>query len=1234
MSNSLHDLLKIASFKPESLKEPDAWCGHIPFAAWLMKTLQPDTFVELGTHTGNSYFAFCQAAKEAELNTKCFAVDTWAGDEHAGFYDDSIFSDVFNHNQSNYAEFSSLLRMTFDEALAKFDDGSIDLLHIDGLHTYEAVKHDFESWLPKLRRGAVVLFHDTQVRDRGFGVWRLWEELKQEYPNHIEFEHSHGLGVLSVEKTTPLGFFDDFASDSAEYYKSYFSAIALKNSMTLRLAALDRQKADLDRQIADRDQQLADRDQQLADRDQQLADRDQQLAEQEKSISSLASRVAALESSLSWKLTSPLRRLLEVVKANYSRKKKEREDSLLNCVKQSGGSTAQQPGRLLAFLRMLRDAWVIRASGLFDKEFYRNCRPEIPWWQSPLLHFVLWGWRQGSNPNPLFDANYYLSTYPDVREADRNPLVHYLESGWREGRNPSALFDVNCYLSIYPELRSSGLNPLVHYRTKYGKDGYLVSLQHDGFTLGTISHNPLISIVIVSCDSQNDLATCLDSIAKQTYSRLEVIVVENGSTDTRSLVENSYPGAIFVKAKQNLGFASANNLACKYAKGEYIALINPDIRLDPSCLQELIEPFRRDDSLAVTVPKLRFWERFVDVRFSSSVPFGLSSTDISDALSYKKYFVREGRHDAGSDRIFACKLSDRHILSLRLPVDGTKLRLKIVLSAPLNVEPDRSLNYIEMPHDGIVSLDLDLSVAGNPGARWIINNAGSGLNDGLPYDTGFGEYDEAFFDSYKHVDAFCGAVAVIRRAAIVGREIFRPEYFAYYEDSELSYALRKRGHRILYSPRALAYHKHSANTTEFSPLWSTLVNRSRMIYEYHIGALGADKRLAEMTAKEDRYTDVPETLKNILLDLDKHVTKKPPIKHAMAIYNSFWNSLGGGEFHALGIARALALEGMDTYLVSECDFSIAKLEKTFGVNLEGFRKLIISNISPQLTSYFTVFVNSTYCSNLRSKACLSYYVVSFPHRNIDRLIFNDYHFVYNSKFTQESANEIWGQRINGTVLYPVLGCTTSKLKSRAEKRKKMVTIGRITLRGHAKNQHVLLDAFRATASIDEAAGWELVLMGSLEESNDEDVAYFGKLKEIASTDSRVRMIANCKRDVLESELDAAMVYLHATGFGKSQNEPDLQEHFGITVVEAALKGALPVVYHGGGPLEIIQQLGHGLTYSTHEELVNILRDVMAGVVSVDHADVSRAALAMCKSNQENIDHLYNDMRNSLSRMRC
>jgi hypothetical protein len=153
--------------------------------------------VELGTHFGESYFGFCQAVEENGIECKCFAVDTWRGDEHAGTYDEAVFYEVRQHNAENYARFSSLLRTTFDDALARFSDASVDLLHIDGLHTYEAVKHDFFSWLPKVRPGGVVLLHDTMARHADFGVWRLWEELCEQFAN-FEFFHSWGLGVVQV----------------------------------------------------------------------------------------------------------------------------------------------------------------------------------------------------------------------------------------------------------------------------------------------------------------------------------------------------------------------------------------------------------------------------------------------------------------------------------------------------------------------------------------------------------------------------------------------------------------------------------------------------------------------------------------------------------------------------------------------------------------------------------------------------------------------------------------------------------------------------------------------------------------------------------------------------------------------------------------------------------------------------------------------------------------------------
>ena len=178
-----------------------AWVEHGPFAAWMIDAAEPRVMVELGTHNGFSYFAMCEAVQRLGLDTACYAVDTWAGDDHAGFYGDEIYDLVSSANES-YSQFSTLLRGYFDDALAHIPDGSVDLLHIDGRHGYEDVKHDYESWIPKLSDRAVVMFHDIAVHDRGFGVYRLWDELSTTAPS-FAVTHGYGLGVLAVGAKAP-----------------------------------------------------------------------------------------------------------------------------------------------------------------------------------------------------------------------------------------------------------------------------------------------------------------------------------------------------------------------------------------------------------------------------------------------------------------------------------------------------------------------------------------------------------------------------------------------------------------------------------------------------------------------------------------------------------------------------------------------------------------------------------------------------------------------------------------------------------------------------------------------------------------------------------------------------------------------------------------------------------------------------------------------------------------------
>ncbi len=238
------------------------WGEHNFFAYDLISNTKPKVVVELGTFKGYSLFSFVQAVKDKNLQTIIHSVDTWIGDKHAGFFGVEIYNTFKGIKDKYYKDINIVIhKMLFDKAVNLFESNSVDILHIDGLHTYEAVKHDFETWFPKVnQKTGIIMLHDvSEIRD-DFGVYKLWKELKQKYKTTITFEHSHGLGVLFLSKNvynsyiTKNPYFIKFYSLEAEnqenraYIQKLLSEISIKEEKildydrNLRIAISQREK--------------------------------------------------------------------------------------------------------------------------------------------------------------------------------------------------------------------------------------------------------------------------------------------------------------------------------------------------------------------------------------------------------------------------------------------------------------------------------------------------------------------------------------------------------------------------------------------------------------------------------------------------------------------------------------------------------------------------------------------------------------------------------------------------------------------------------------------------------------------------------------------------------------------------------------------------------------------------------------------------------------------------------
>jgi GT2 family glycosyltransferase len=738
-------------------------------------------------------------------------------------------------------------------------------------------------------------------------------------------------------------------------------------------------------------------------------------------------------------------------------------------------------------------------------------------------------------------------------------------------------------------------------------------------------HEPRVSIIICNRDGLRHLPLLCDALTAQSYTNVEIVFVDNASTDgSPDYFAQRFPAAKLLRLNRNHGFAAANNLGYLAAVGELVAFLNNDTVPQENWLSALVSELRTRPRAACAVPKLLFNRFFSKLTIRCSEQASLSAASLLRSLEYPKAFVDSEELSSESDIVINGQLT------LVLPEQKDPIVLEFRSSADLarvSVLRDQrplAAGYTS-PNAG---LQLAITNSWSNVAHWyrVINNAGSVSRQIFATaDRGYGEIDAGQYDRTMAVDYLCGCAALVRRSALANELPFREEFFAYFEDSELSLRIRRRGLQIVYVPRSVVLHTHSATANADSTFRSYLIRRNRLIFVYHRAPTCLRRVLLMQAVLRSHHTAGrttslrqarqavalhwltrdprrlaaecnDEALRDALLLIADSSAPIVPRKR-VCLYNDYWNTCGGGEAHALEFARYVMSKGMELTLASKDSIDVARLSRLFSIDLRDALLLSKPDFSSADTQQFDLFINSTYQSTMVSRAKHSIFIVSFPSRNSSRGFRQSYFFAFNSDFTRDWSSRLWGPT-RGMVIQPVVREITTSA-SLSAKSNVVLNVGRFSNRGHSKNQHVILRAFIAAQKANPLADWHLVLAGTLDQTNRVDVDYFGELLR-ASSGFPVSLVEGADRQEISTLYAKAKVYVHAAGLGVDcEKHPESTEHFGMTVAEAISAGCFVIVHDSGNPPFLVRRCGFGATYRSENELIERLAAVIGTSDSVN-----------------------------------
>lgn len=311
----------------------------------------------------------------------------------------------------------------------------------------------------------------------------------------------------------------------------------------------------------------------------------------------------------------------------------------------------------------------------------------------------------------------------------------------------------------------------------------------------------------------------------------------------------------------------------------------------------------------------------------------------------------------------------------------------------------------------------------------------------------------------------------------------------------------------------------------------------------------------------------------------------------------YLDTLGGGERYFFSAAEFFLNRGDDVTIFWDKQIDLDAINNRYRINLKGVKisedifSTPVSVVDKLITTReydLLFFLSDGSIPSTIARKNILHFQVPFNNSGAKSLankikLSRFQHVICNSAFTKKYIDNSYG--IRSEVIYPPVD-VDQFIPGRKEKL--ILSVGRFFSPSHPKKQEVLVETFKKI--YPKISEWRLVLLGGMTLGSQDAVL---DLKDKARG-FPIQIITDVSFTALQKYYSLATIYWHAAGFGENlRDHPDLAEHFGITSVEAMAAGAVPIVFAGGGQVEIVKAGETGYLWTTPEELAKTTLELIS-----------------------------------------